>query len=389
MLLSALCLAACVAAETPATPSDDCVPLGAWVAPGTGARLDHEELIARLARRPVVLLGETHTRAEHHRWQLSVLAGLRAHAGTMVIGFEAFPRKVQPVLDRWVAGALDEAAFLEEVRWQEIWNTDPALYLPLFHFARIHRIPMVALNVDRALVDRVREADWTSIPEARREGVSEPAPASPLYLESLKQSYDAHVRAGDLKADKHSPPDDDARLRGFVRVQLLWDRAMAEAIRTARGRPARPLVVAVAGGGHLRHGHGIPWQLADLGIADAAVLLPWDDGTDCKQLAAGVADAVFGTADAPAPATPKPRLGVRVAGAEGGVRVVEVMAGSVAARARIQAEDLIVSAAGTDLAAPGDLITIVGRQAPGTWLPLVVRRGHRTVDVVAKFPPRP
>ncbi len=35
-----------------------------------------------------------------------------------------------------------------------------------------------------------------------------------------------------------------------------------------------------------------------------------------------------------------------------------------------------------------DLIAIVRRQAPGTWLPLRVRRGAETVDIVARFPPK-
>jgi hypothetical protein len=35
---------------------------------------------------------------------------------------------------------------------------------------------------------------------------------------------------------------------------------------------------------------------------------------------------------------------------------------------------------------PADLVTIVRRQAPGTWLPLAVRRGEQSLEVVARFP---
>ena len=35
-----------------------------------------------------------------------------------------------------------------------------------------------------------------------------------------------------------------------------------------------------------------------------------------------------------------------------------------------------------------DLIGVVQRQSPGTWLPLVLKRDGKTVETVAKFPPQ-
>ncbi len=155
-----------------------CVPVGAWVAPG-GARTD--EVPAALAKRAVVLLGESHDDAEHHRWQLHTIAAMYSRRPDMVLGFEMFPRRVQPVLDRWSKGELGEAAFLRELDWPEIWGHDAELYLPLFHFARMHRLPMLALNVDRATARRVAAAGVAAVPPAEREGVGEPGPASAEY----------------------------------------------------------------------------------------------------------------------------------------------------------------------------------------------------------------
>jgi len=73
--------------------------------------------MAALAWRPVVLLSEQHDNAEHHRWQLQLLAALHAHNPDMIVGFEMFPRRVQPSLDRWIAGALDVQKFLKEADW--------------------------------------------------------------------------------------------------------------------------------------------------------------------------------------------------------------------------------------------------------------------------------
>ena len=113
------------------------------------------EIVARAAGQSVVLLGETHVNREHHRWQLQMLAALHAVRPDMVIGFEMFPRRVQKVLDQWVAGELSESAFLRAAEWDMVWRTDASLYLPLFHFARMNRIPMQALNIDTRLRKQV------------------------------------------------------------------------------------------------------------------------------------------------------------------------------------------------------------------------------------------
>jgi hypothetical protein len=147
-------------AHNPARPG--CVAAGSWLDPASGESLAADQLVASLAERPVVLLGEAHDDAEHHRWQLHTLAALHGRHPDMVLGFESFPRRVQPVLDRWVKGELDAGAFLEEVDWPEVWGYDAALYLPLFHFARQNRVPMIALNVERDFVSRVRDEGWSA-----------------------------------------------------------------------------------------------------------------------------------------------------------------------------------------------------------------------------------
>ncbi len=361
-----------------------CPAPGAWVDPAALAVVAQRDLFARLAQGRAVLLGETHDNAEHHRWQLHVAAALHALAGDVVLGLEMFPRRVQPALDRWVAGELDERAFLAAAEWDRVWGFDKALYMPLFHFARMNGVPMVALNVERSLVTRVREEGWEAVPESAREGLSAPAPASERYLAWLTEAYRVHLREAGRPADG-AIGRDDPQFRGFVAAQLTWDRAMAEAILDAAGGPGRPLVIGIIGSGHLRDGFGVPRQLAALGLADAAVLLPWDEGADCAELTPGLADAVFGVRR-PDAAPPPPRLGVLITAGDGGVEVERVFEGSVAQAAGIQAGDVIARAAGRATGRPADLIAVVKRQAPGTWLPLRIERAGETLEIVAKFP---
>jgi uncharacterized iron-regulated protein len=267
------------------------VPAGTWVYPGGNEKQD-DALIA-LAKRGVVLLGESHDQAEHHRWQLHTITALFSHRPDMVLGFEMFPRRVQPVLDRWSKGKLNEANFLREVDWPHIWGFADELYLPLFHFARMHCLPMLALNIDRATNRRVAAQGLASVPSTEREGVGDPAPASSFYRERLFEWFNKHPAAGQ---DAYAALE---RFERFVCAQQFWDRAMAEAIADARRDARQPLVVGIMGSGHIEYGNGVPHQLAALGVNCVATALPWPADTDYPIHDPPIADVLFGVPPAP------------------------------------------------------------------------------------------
>ncbi|MEE8393979.1 MAG: ChaN family lipoprotein, partial [Rhodospirillales bacterium] len=98
-------------ADTKAS-SGVCAPPGQWFDPASMAPIRSGDLLARAARRGVVLLGEDHTNYDHHRWQLHTIAALHALNPNMALAFESFPRRVQPALDRWTRGELNEDEFL-------------------------------------------------------------------------------------------------------------------------------------------------------------------------------------------------------------------------------------------------------------------------------------
>ncbi len=385
-------------ADDPLAP--DCVQVGTWLEPASGTEMASEQLLAEMAERPVVLLGESHDNAEHHRWQLHTMAALHAHQPDMVIGFEMFPRRLQPVLDAWVAGEHDVKGFLEAVEWRTVWGFYEGLYLPLFHFARQNRIPMVALNVERSLISKVGREGWDAVPAEQREGVSDPVPASRAYRESLagvyaakqvratqsqQESGEAHGAQEALELTEVMEREDFQR---FVQAQLTWDRAMAEALAAARREHPEALVVGIVGRGHMEHRYGIPHQLAELGIADSAVLIPVEPEAACQELATDLADGVFVVARADEIETerPRPKLGVFIETTDQGVRVNQVVEGSVAEATELAQGDIVMAAAGVPVARVSELIEIVQRQAPGTWLPLTVKRGEQEIEIVAKFP---
>ncbi|RZI43318.1 PDZ domain-containing protein [Herbaspirillum sp. HC18] len=381
--------AASIASALSAANAAGCLNPASWnsVEQSPPAAVTASNVIADMAKRDVVLLGEFHDEDDHHRWQLQTLAALQVLRPNMVIGFEMFPRRVQPVLDRWVSGELTLKQFLELVEWDKVWNTSPDLYVPLFQFARINRIPMVAMNVDNALNKAVREKGWDQVPETLREGVGRAAPPSDAYRDFLFEVYRGHAGVHGAKGSK--PAKSDAGFRNFVESQTTWDRAMAEALAkpvlAAQGED-KPLAIGILGSGHAQYGYGVPHQLRDLGVKNIGILIATPSSTECKNIRPGMASAVFAlpgqAEDKPVP----PRLGVRLEEDDGGIRLVDVTAGSLADRTGLKAGDRLLEVGGTPPISASQVASSVRRQPSGTWLPVKIKRGEEMLDFVVKFP---
>ncbi|NOT31100.1 MAG: ChaN family lipoprotein, partial [Planctomycetes bacterium] len=118
-----------------------------------GRELELAALLDRLAEAEVVFVGETHLDDTTHRVEAALLEGLLARrAGAVVLSLEMFERDVQPVLDDYLAGRIDERAFLAAAR---PWGNYASDYRPLIETAKAHGIPVVAANTPAALRRRL------------------------------------------------------------------------------------------------------------------------------------------------------------------------------------------------------------------------------------------
>jgi uncharacterized iron-regulated protein len=330
-----------------------------------------------------------HDKMEHHIWQAHMVSVLSALKSDITIAFEAFPRRVQPALDRWIAGQLTDRQFLKETDWYKVWNFDPALYMPLFELARVNEVPMLAMNVEQALVRKVGQSGWTSVPADEREDVSEPAAPSSAYVDYLWDVFQKHPAGNrDENAPSKKLTREAPAFQRFVRSQTFWDRAMAEAIANEVSKHPGRMVVAILGIGHVQEGWGVAHQLAHLGIDKVASLLPWTAGDQCEALTPTVADAIFGIKPDMSPDEgQRPSLGVLVSEGERGLVVSRVETDSIAAVAGVREQDLLLEAAGIQVERGVDLVAIIRRQPPGTWLPVIVERDGKKLQLIARFPP--
>jgi len=266
---------------------EQCIKNAKWLLPESGKTLTTEEYLPRLYKENMILLGEHHENLSHHQWQLSLLKKLYNNNPKLIIGLEMFPRRMQSLLDQWINKTINQAEFINASDWDNIWSFDFNFYQPLLSFARQNQIPLVALNVDKALLKMVGKNGWENIPEQHRQGISDPAKPTRPYVRQLAISFQKHY-SDPSKISKQ------AFLR-FIQQQLLWDRAMAEAISSARKNNPGVRIVGIVGSWHIINGHGIPHQLNSLGFKNTLTLVPWSEYLTCDDLNPQFADAIFGT----------------------------------------------------------------------------------------------
>jgi uncharacterized iron-regulated protein len=224
-----------------------------------GQVVSENDFASRLTGHRFVLIGERHNKADHHQGQLAVLKLLAGRGVPMVIGMEMMRSDSQAFLDAWVAGTLAEAEF--EAVYRDNWNFPWPLYRPIFLFARERRIPVIGLNVPRAITRQVAREGFDALSPDQRRGLPFVAcRIDDAYMDYIRTAYGAHG---------HSRMTFDH----FCEAQLVWDKTMAaNALQYSRKSPDRTMVI-LAGTGHARKG-GIPRQLAALGSRSYQVVLP-------------------------------------------------------------------------------------------------------------------
>lgn len=329
------------------------------------SRQQQAQLLAAAPRLDALLLGEIHTSAADHAWQLATLQALAQSQRPIALGLEMVPAARQPILTRFASGQVGEAAFLAEVDWAGIWGHDPELYLPLLRWARQQGVPLLALNVEPEVVRRVRLEGLVAIPPAEREGIGIPAPAGAAYQQQLRSAWLAHRAMGEGNPPS---PGDTQDLERFIESQLLRDRAMAERIAAAQRRDPNRLVVALIGRGHLEHG-GVPTQLGHLGLA--------------KVLSRQRPELPEGCGPPPVGA----RLGAYLESAGGAVWVRRVAPGSASAAAGLQAGDRVLAVNGEPVKRAGQVIRRVRQQPAEVPLRLLIERAGRRLELKVKLAP--
>jgi len=294
------------------------------------------EVIRQVADKKIIYAGETHDRYSHHLMQLEILQALHGMGKKVAIGMEMFQRPFQKALDDYVSGRIDEKVFLKNSEYFKRWNFDYNLYRPILQFARAEKIPVVALNIQREITEKVGKTGLDSLSEEEKRMI-------PSQMDFSDRAYRERLE----KIFREHPSFEAKNFDFFHQAQILWDETMAESIdRFLKKNPDTQMVV-LAGSGHLAYGSGIPQRAARRNGFDYAIIL------NDAELEKDIAHFIVNPGTIPMEGTP--RLMVSLGEEKGQVVIQGFSHGSVSEKAGMQKGDIILSLDGTPVRSAEDI----------------------------------
>lgn len=339
----------------------------------TGTLLTLEQMIAGISGDRLIYIGETHDNPASHRLQIDIIQALHANAKNhLAIGMEMFHTGQQPVLDAWSQGQLSEKEFIQQSNWYETWRIDYAYYRELLNLIRELKLPIVALNISKQ--DKMA---------AMSSNTALPTQIDPYYRKTLLAYFNGH---------SHGSANPDS----FIQIQSLWDDTMAQSIVHFLQQPnhLNDQMIVLAGDNHIRHGYGIPRRVFQQ-LPYGYTLI----GNKDLEIDASKKENFM---DVTLPEVPLPsyhylaytryeagpqrqQLGILLEITTGGVKIKEVVSGSIAEQYHLQANDIITAIDNTTVSTPFDIIYVVGQQKQGDTLTIMVQRDGVVLEQLVQF----
>jgi uncharacterized iron-regulated protein len=241
-----------------------------------GRMIGQDEMIGEIRGARLVFVGENHGRPGDHRTQLKIIAKLYRQGVPLAIGLEMFSAGSQHLLDSWGAGRLGEEDFIKG--YYREWPMPWTLYRDIFRYARKHAIPLVGLNVPRAISRKVAREGFAALtPAELRElpaGVS--CSIDSGYRAFIRRAYAAHGEAAET-------------FEHFCEAQMLWNMGMGMHLLGYCDRHPDTTVIVLTGVGHAMK-QAIPIEVTRRSRVTSRVILPEFSHLDRSRVTVSDAD---------------------------------------------------------------------------------------------------
>ena len=215
-----------------------------------------------LGRARLILLGETHDNAEHHRLQAAIYRDLAAaNLKPPSAVFEMLDADDHATLNAALAaGPAEPQTIATAVQWdQSGWPAFP-LYEPIFAevLAAEGKILPAGLPRQQAM----------TLADGRAFEPLGPYTAKVNRRYNLRQALPEALQASqrDLMQQSHCGMLPEEMLDGMVHIQRVRDALMAEGLRLGLGKAQEHQAILIAGKGHVRRDVGVPQLLTQIGL---------------------------------------------------------------------------------------------------------------------------
>ena len=178
-----------------------------------GEFIDRQTLVKDLLNYDIIVFGEKHDSAVHHKNQLDVISEVAKH-GSIDVGLEFVSWIDQGTLDLFLNGGKNEADFLKAMQWGK---TSFAYYEPLIEIAVTSGGRVYGINAPNALVHKIAMQGLCTLSEQEKKLLPEDfSVGGDLYYKRFKST---------MKYMKHDMLD--GATKNFFAAHSVWDDTMA------------------------------------------------------------------------------------------------------------------------------------------------------------------
>lgn len=359
---------------------------GEIVSARTGKPVLFSRMVEEMAEARFVCVGESHDSLPMHDIQLRIIEGLYEKDRSLTIGIEMLPAESQPILDRWSQGLLDEEEFLRQVEWYVHWNMNFGFYQKIFDFAREKRLPLVALNVPRSLITKIRMTGWDSLSEEEKKLVPPPDLSSSEHRLLIRTIFESTELPHPMKGEGL-----DKVFEGLYRAQAAWDEVMAQnAVQAAQGSKGR--MVILAGSGHLLYNLGINRRVSEKTgwPGKTVIMVAVEPGEEPPLVARSLADYIWGIEAEEKPAFPSVGLAFKKVEHLDNLVIERKPIDGVALGADFEKGDIVLAVDNQTFTSVNEVRMFLARFGWGERVKFLLLRAGETkeVDLEFKSPPR-
>ncbi|MEL6735728.1 MAG: ChaN family lipoprotein [Pseudomonadota bacterium] len=228
-------------------------PLVGRIFDGSGIASTWDAMLKATDRSDVILVGETHTNADHHAIQAAMAKTLQGRLFVTV--FEMVPRRFQPVLDRARTDGLSGKELGTALEWEKRgWGSFSA-YAPIFAAAQAGGSRLIAGNPNEDTTRALSRGGLEAIEQTVVDQTGLNLPVSDAVQAALIKEM----------ADSHCNMLPERILPNMALVQRLRDGMMARVTKDAlmEGTDSSQALI-ITGNGHARNDRGIPAVMQSL-----------------------------------------------------------------------------------------------------------------------------
>lgn len=146
-----------------------------------GKKVSYKKMLKTIAKKDIVLFGETHNNAIAHWLQLEVTKDC-GEIRQLVLGAEMFEQDNQAALDAYLQGKINAKQLDSQAR---LWKNYPTDYAPLVNYAKEKKIPFAATNIPRRYASMVAKGGFAVLDTIPAQAKTWMAPLPMAYDSTL------------------------------------------------------------------------------------------------------------------------------------------------------------------------------------------------------------